>query len=249
MLALQTDINSSFDQFAAERFVYGVDHTQNVSARAKQAADIMRGWDGRMSANSAAPTLAVKARGELIKLLLESKLGSGSEIHYSWGMQSVWLENVMRNRPKRWLPEKFSSYDDLFTAAVETAVSLPDAPQNLSEWKWGAVNAVEIQNPVLGHIPLLNRWTGPGEQPQSGSGYSVKAVTRSHGPSERITDDLSNLDLSTMNIVTGQSGNFMSPYYMDQWKAWHEGTTFSLPYSAQAVENNRAHKLLLQPTH
>ena len=149
MLALQTDINSSFDQFAAERFVYGVDHTQNVSARAKQAADIMRGWDGRMSANSAAPTLAVKARGELIKLLLESKLGSGSEIHYSWGMQSVWLENVMRNRPKRWLPEKFSSYDDLFTAAVETAVSLPDAPQNLSEWKWGAVNAVEIQNPVL----------------------------------------------------------------------------------------------------
>jgi penicillin amidase len=55
------------------------------------------------------------------------------------------------------------------------------------------------------------------------------------------------MDSSTMNIVTGQSGNFMSPYYMDQWKAWHEGTTFSMPYTAQAVENSRAHKLVLQP--
>ena len=247
MLALQTDTYSSFDQFAAERFVYSIDRAHNPSSRVKQASEIMRGWDGRMTANSAAPTLVVKARGELIKLLLEGKLGPASGIHYSWGMQSVWLENVLRNQPKRWLPKKFASHEELLAAAVEAAVNLPDAPQNLNEWKWGRVNAVEIQNPVLGHIPLLKRWTGPGVQPQSGSGYSVKAVTRTHGPSERITDDLSNFDLSTMNIVTGQSGNFMSPYYMDQWKAWYEGTTFSLPYSDQAVENNRAHKLILQP--
>ncbi|HSS95539.1 MAG TPA: penicillin acylase family protein, partial [Terriglobales bacterium] len=248
MLALQTDIYSSFDQFAAERFVSRVDHARNISTRVKQAADIMRGWDGRMTADSAAPTLAVKARRELITILLKSKLGPAPGVRYSWGMQSVWLENILRDQPKRWLPEKFTGYDDLFAAAVEAAVDLPDAPQNLHEWKWGAVNAVEIQNPVLGHIPLLQRWAGPGIQPQSGSGYSVKAVTRSHGPSERITDDLSNLDLSTMNIVTGQSGNFMSPHYMDQWKAWYEGTTFLVPYSAQAVENSRAHKLVLQPT-
>jgi len=247
MLALQTDIYSSFDQFAAERFVYSIDRAHNPSLRVKQACEIMRGWDGRMTANSAAPTLAVKARGELIKLLLEGKLGPVSGIHYSWGMQSVWLETVLRNQPKRWFPGKFASYEELLAAAVEAAVDLPDAPQNLKEWNWGAVNAVEIQNPVLGHIPFLKRWTGPGVQPQSGSGYSVKAVTRTHGPSERITDDLSNPDLSTMNIVTGQSGNFMSPYYMDQWKAWYEGTTFSLPYSAQAIENNRVHKLILQP--
>jgi penicillin amidase len=249
MLALQTDIYSSFDQFAAEQFVHSIEHAKNASVRAKQAVDIMRGWDGRMTASSAAPTLAVKARGELTKLLIEAKLGPSSGIHYSWGMQSVWLENVLREQPKRWLPEKYSSYDELLAAAVEAAVNLPDAPQDLGQWKWGAVNAVEIQNPVLGHIPLLKHWTGPGIQPQSGSGYSVKAVTRTHGPSERITDDLSNLDLSTMNTVTGESGNFMSPYYMDQWKAWYEGTTFPVAYSPQAVENSRTHKLILQPAH
>jgi penicillin G amidase len=247
MLALQTDIYSSFDQFAAERFVYAVDHAHNPSARVKQAAEIMRGWDGRMTADSAAATLAVKARGELIRILLEGKLGPASGIHYSWGMQTVWLENVLRNQPQRWLPEKFENYDELLAAAVEASVNLSDAPQNLAVWKWGAVNAVEIQNPVLGHIPILQRWTGPGLKPQSGSGYAVKAVTRTHGPSERITDDLANLDSSTLNIVTGQSGNFMSPYYMDQWQAWYGGTTFPLPYSAKAVEESRAHRLILQP--
>ena len=53
---------------------------------------------------------------------------------------------------------------------------------------------VEIQHPILGRVPLLQRWTGPGIQPQSGSGYTVKAVSRSHGPSERLTVDLSDLD-------------------------------------------------------
>jgi len=247
MLALQTDTFSSLDQFVAERVVNAVDHAQKPSARARQAAEMMRGWDGRMTANSAAPTIAVKARGELIKLLLESKLGPDSGVNYSWGMQTVWLENVLRNHPKRWLPEKFSNYDELLAAALNAAVNLPDAPKNLNDWKWGSYNAIEIQNPVLGQVPLLKHWTGTGLQPQSGSGYAVKAVTRTHGPSERITDYLADLDSSTMNIVTGQSGNFISPYYMDQWKAWHEGSTFAVPYSAKTVQNNRAHQLTLQP--
>ncbi len=49
MLALQTDIYSDAERYFAERFVYAVDHARNASARAKQAAEIMRGWDGRMT--------------------------------------------------------------------------------------------------------------------------------------------------------------------------------------------------------
>src|SRR5262249_35302559 len=37
MLGLQTDVHSEFVQFAAERFVYAVDHASKPSARAKQA--------------------------------------------------------------------------------------------------------------------------------------------------------------------------------------------------------------------
>jgi len=94
---------------------------------------------------------------------------------------------------------------------------------------------------------VVKYWAGPGVQEQSGSGYSVKAVTRQHGPSERFTANLADLDESTLNVVTGQAGNFLSPYYMDQGKAWYEGTTFILPFSAKAVEGSKAHRLLLNP--
>jgi penicillin G amidase len=259
MLALQTDIYSEAHLFAAERLVYGVDHAAKASPRAKQAADLMRNWDGRMLASSAAPTIAENSIRELRRLLLEPRLGSapadsGKEEGtlnwktYSWEMRSVWLENILLRRPKRWLPEKHSSYDELLSAAVESAISSVEAPKDLASWRWGGFNAVEIQHPILGKIPLLKHWSGPGLQEQSGSGYTVKAVSRSHGPSERFTANLADLDQSTLNIVTGQGGNFLSPYYMDQWKAWYEGTTFTLPFTAKAVEAAKTHQLVLEPS-
>ena len=56
MLALENDIGSEFEHFAAEQFVYAVDNARAPSGRAKQAAEILRQWDGRMTADSAAPT-------------------------------------------------------------------------------------------------------------------------------------------------------------------------------------------------
>ncbi len=150
MLALQTDIHSDPTLFAAERLVYAVDHATKPSARAKQAADLMRVWDGRMLATSAAPTIAENAIGELRRLLLEPKLGTApphtrkdadSELYretqksvtdwktYSWLQRSVWMENILLHRPKRWLPDKYPNYDELLTAAVEAAVNDPQRAQ------------------------------------------------------------------------------------------------------------------------
>ena len=153
----------------------------------------------------------------------------------------------MLHQPKRWLPDNYPSYDDLLAAAVDAAATRNDAPDDLNAWKWGPYNPVEIQHPIFGNIPFIQSWSGPGTQPQSGSGYTVKAVSRNHGPSERMTVDLSNLDQSTLNLVTGEAGNLFSPYYMDQWKAWYDGTTFAWPFSKSAEEKARAHQLTLQP--
>jgi penicillin G amidase len=263
MLALETDIYSELDRFFAERFVYAVDHGKTPSVRAKAAAEIMRQWDGRMIENSAGPTIAVRAREELVRLLLEPKLGavpkdpeqleaSLSWKSYQWMMSTVWLENVVQHQPKRWLPEAYTNYDELLTAAVEAAVDSNPAhdfaaPQDLNSWKWGDFHPVEIEHPIFGKIPFLRRWSGPGLQRLSGSEYTVKAVSRTHGPSERMTVDLANLDQSTLNLVTGEAGNFLSPYYLDQWKAWYEGFTFVWPFSDASIERTRTHQLVLEP--
>jgi penicillin amidase len=258
MLALQNDIHSESDLFAAEKFVYAIDHASKPSARARQAADLMRNWDGRMLASLAAPTVAVRSAEELERLLLEPRLGPAHEDPalqkttlswktYDWQMSTVWLQNLMLHQPKRWLPENFPNYDELLAAAVEAAVNDAATPKDLTAWHWGNMNAIEIEHPVLGEIPIIRRWAAPGIKEQSGSKYTVKAVTPHQGPSERFTANLADLDQSTLNTVTGQGGNFLSPYYMDQWQAWYTGFTFTLPFTPQAVESGAAHRLVLEP--
>lgn len=254
MLGLEMDIYSELDRFVADKLVFATDHAKNASARAKQAADILRNWNGQMDGNSAAPTIVSDARAELMRLLLEPKLGSapadGSDSgmswkSYHWMMETAWLENVLSQRPPRWLPPGMTSFDDVLVASLEETVK--KAPEELNSWRWGAENSLTIQNPILGRIPVVRRWTGPGEQLQSGSVYTVKAAGRDYGPSERFTADLSDLDSSTLNVVTGNAGNFLSPYYMDQWQAWYTGYTFLLPFSRSAVEKAGAHRLMMRP--
>jgi penicillin amidase len=218
----------------------------------------MRNWDGRMLASLAAPTLAVRSAQELTRLLLEPGLGAAPKDSkeqkrtlswktYHWQMRTVWLQNILLHQPKRWLPAKYPNYDELIAAAVEAAVNEPAAPKDLASWTWGSFNAIDLEHPVLGKIPLIRLWAAPGVKAQSGSGYTVKAVTPHHGPSERFTANLADFDQSTLNTVTGQGGNFLSPYYMDQWKPWYEGSTFTLPFTSHAIEANGEHRLTLQP--
>jgi penicillin amidase len=263
MLSLQIDVYSAFDRFCAERFVYALDHARNLSKRAQQARELMRDWDGRLTADSAAATIESRSQYELRRLLLEPKLGPAPKQapskdaplasdsfnwkSYRWFSSSIWMENMLVRQPKRWLPEGYENYESLLAAAVEAAINSPEAPQDLAQWRWGTFAPIDIEHPVLGRVPLIGRWTGPGLHDQSGGALTVKQVGRTFGPSERYTADLSDFDQSTLNTVTGQGGNFLSPYYMDQWKAWYEGTTFSLPFSREAVEKAKAHELVLEP--
>ena len=279
MLALQMDVSSTYDRFCADKFVYAVDHAPSASARARQAADILRDWDGRMSADSAAPMIETKARQELARLLLEPKLGvaapdpnlaaaakSGelSWKSYQWSMASVWLENVLSKQPARWLPPGYSDYGSLLTTALENAIKqaalvanqpsgktsqVPAslAPADLNQWKWGKNYPVEIDHLVLSQLPLIGRFTGPGLHPLSGSTFTVRAGARGFGPSERLTWNFANFDESTLNLVTGESGVFLSPYYMDQWVAWYGGSTFAFPFSEAAAERHRAHEMTIVP--
>ena len=244
MLALQTDITSEYDRIFADRFVYAIDHSSKATERTRQAADIMRGFDGRMVMDSAAPTIEVKARTALWKLLLQPKLGDNWD-RYEWSEQSVALENIVQSQPDRWLPPGYSNFNDLLNAAVAKAIE--DAPSDLKSWKYGEQFPVVINHPVFGAIPFMAGMSGPGRHPQSGGGYTVKQVGRGFGPSERMTVDFSNMDASTFNIVQGESGQLFSPYYMDQWPAWYGGTTFTLAYSDDAVQQSKAHELTLQP--
>lgn len=246
MLKIQTDVTSQLDRFAAERLVYAIDHTRTASTRARQAADILRKWDGTMAADSPAAAIERATRAKLERMLLESKLGGEWKL-YRWFMSPVWMENTLLFQPARWLPTGYQDWNAFLTDAVERTLTERNAPQDLSLWKYGELYQFEIEHPVYAQLPVLSRLAGPGKQPMSGTGVTVKQVGRAFGPSERFTADLSNWDASTLNVVNGQSGNLLSPHFNDQWASWYNGTTLPLPYSQSASEQATVHRLTLTP--
>ncbi len=259
MLALQTDVQSDWDRFCAQQFAEAIERSPGASPHARKAAILLRSWDGRMAVESEAAVIVSRARRLLTRLLYEPKLGDAFN-SYRWFMSSVALEKILREQPARWLPPGFDGYDELLLASVEgkggDGKPLPeqDVPLPVTETagkkprqRWGDELPVQVQHPIFGRVPLLRRWTGTGRLPQAGNGYTVKQVGRTFGPSQRFTADLSNLDASTLNILSGQSGQIFSPHYMDQWSAWYGGTTFPLAFSSEAVTRTGRHQLVLEP--
>lgn len=244
MLQLQMDTYSEFDRLLANALVYAIDHAPAASERARKAADLMRGWNGRIDADSPAAAIAVRTRRQLWRLLLEPKLGADWE-KYKWFGSSTAMERLLRLKPARWVPPSFTGWGPMLAAAVELAIK--DAPRDLSTWRYGSEYPVRVNHPIFAGFPILNRYSGPGTHPQSGNGLTVKAAGAAFGASQRMTVDLANLDASRLNIVAGQSGQLFSPHYLDHWPAWYGGSTFTLPFSPAQVSEQAKHRLELLP--
>jgi penicillin amidase len=263
MLALQTDIYSDLDHDIAQRLAYAIDHSTTTDRRLRQAADLLRNWDGTVTADSPAAPIVVAARNALWPLILTPKLGTSTASSpmegdneplwqlYSWGEKGFAGEQIIMHAPVRWLPSNYSNWDELLTAAVLRGLTTANAPTDLTRWTQGIAHPIDIEHPIFSRSPLLSlvigMRTGTGVRPQSGDTATVKQVDRTFGPSERFTADFSDLDNSTLNLVLGESGNPASPWFMDQWPAWYNGTTFPMPFSPDAVRSAMAHTLTLTP--
>jgi penicillin amidase len=246
LLAVQTDVYSEVDQELGQRLAYAIDHTLSADARLLKAADLMRSWDGKLTTDSAAASLVTQARRALWPLLLQPKLGKEAD-EYRWSESNFAEEEIVMHASADWLPRSYKNWDALLTDAVRRGIDEGKAPADLARWSYGSWHVVEIEHPLAEYLPLLSRVAGTGKQPQSGDTTTVKQVGPDFGPSQRFTMDWSNIDGSTENIVLGESGNPLSPYFRDQWKDWYGGTSFALPFTPSAVAAATRHKLRLEP--
>ncbi|MDE3201644.1 MAG: penicillin acylase family protein [Acidobacteriota bacterium] len=246
MLALQTDVYSEVDQELAHRFAYAIDHTEGADQRLRDAADLMRRWDGRLTTDSAAASLVVETRKALWPMILKPKLGKDAGI-YQWSESNFAEEEIIMRSNSDWLPKGYADWDALLTDAVKNAMREGHAPADPADWLYGNWHVVDIEHPLARFLPLVGRMAGTGPQPMRGDTTTVKQVGRSFGPSQRFTMDWSNVDGSTENIVLGESGNPLSPYFRDQWKYWYDGTTFAFPFTSGAVAAQTTHTLRLIP--
>jgi len=246
MLAVQTDVYSEVDQELGHRFAYAIDHADGVDDRLRKAADLMRSWDGQLTTGSAAASIVTQARLAFWPLILAPKLGKDAE-NYHWAESNFAEEEIIMHGNPEWLPIAYKSWDNLLTDAVRKGMAAGKAPADVAQWTYGSWHVVDIEHPLAGFLPFVSRMAGTGAHPQSGDTTTVKQVGLTFGPSQRFTMDWSDIDGSTENIVLGESGNPLSPYFRDQWNDWYGGTTFAFPFSPAAVHAVAKHTLRLVP--
>jgi penicillin amidase len=280
MLALQNDVYSELDQLIAQRLAYSIDHATGAlknDPQLRQAADLLRKWNGAVDADAAAPAIVDAARAQFWPMLLvprlapqlASQLAQGADLSriknlspdvlrtaalwqaYTWGERDSVEEELIANTPARWLPPGYASWEDFLATVTQRGLRDAHAPHDLTTWQKGKAFPLDIEHPVLSQSELVRLLvavpTGTGPQAQSGDLTTVKQVGAAFGPSERFTADLGNPDQTTLNIVLGQSGNPVSPWFMDQFQDWLHGRTYPMPFSSAAAQAATTHTLTLTP--
>lgn len=233
MLTVQKDVYSAFDSFLARQVVAACDRKGSTDGMMGDAVAVLRGWNGQMDKNQAAPFVTQLLFRELEKALMQAAGISSAAIHNhpDVHIKPQVIETLLRNRPAGWV--KNDDWDSWllanFSAALEQGRNRQGSP--VSHWRWGQALQWTLRHPFGSQLPLVDKFFDIGPVEMSGSGTTVKQTTPSLGPSGRTVVDLGNLDNSVENVTTGESGHVASSHYKDEWPEYYTGRSFPMEFN------------------
>lgn len=257
--AVQNDILSLPNQFLAQQLVNAAKSTPPKDPRTQKLIAGLNGWDAAATADSYETSFVECTRHALFHNLLSPYLNDETSKYELWEPRSayneiwwrdkIFLENILRERPAAWLPKGVVNYDVLLISSANDAVNeiaKQTSTNDVTQWKWGRLHPLNMLHPI-GRTGVLHSLFSIGPYAMGGTIDTVKAMGVGHGPAMRLVSDLSNFDNSLMEISTGESGQFASPYYRDQFPEWFAGHGIPAPFSEAAEDKVRAHRLMLVP--
>ncbi|HTZ31476.1 MAG TPA: penicillin acylase family protein [Methylomirabilota bacterium] len=247
MLRVQADTYSYPHVFIAEQLVAATNGAPPKDERARKLIQQAKDWNGIADANSPVVSFLDATMYRALHLILQPQLGDDTDL-YQW-RKVAFLQRILTERPARWLPSDYKSYDELLAAAADQAVlRLQERTKDKDpdDWPWKKFNYLDMLHPI-GREGLLKKLLSITDQPQSGTEYSPRAASRHHGPSERFVANLADWDRSIMVITGGESGQPGSEHYRDQFPYWFEGRAIYAPFSDAAEAKANKHSLTLKP--
>jgi penicillin amidase len=248
MLKVQTDTYSYPHAFLADQLSAAAKTAQPKDERTRKLIDGLKDWNGIADADSPEVSFMEETRRAAIVLLLEPYLGKDTGL-YSW-RSTAFLQKILTERPAKWLPVGYKTYDDLLIAAADRAVlrlAEFSGKSRVDDWAWKQFDSLDMVHP-LGRTGWLRTFLSITDKPQSGTAYSPRAATKHHGPAMRFVANPGNWDESIMLVPGGQSGQPGSSHYTDQFPYWYEGRPIYQGFSDVAEANGRKHILTLKPS-
>ncbi|MBL8669226.1 MAG: penicillin acylase family protein [Alphaproteobacteria bacterium] len=219
--------------------------------REATALKLLAAWDGEMLAARPEPLLFLAWAKELSWGLYADELGPLARDFHYWhprflravlSGQAHWCDDVRT-------PDRRESCAEVARAALVRAVAgladrLGGEP---ASWRWGDVHEARFRHPLLGSLPLVGGWFGRSVA-SDGDDFTVNRASPAFrsgaaawrhvsGASLRVVFDMADPDSSRFMIATGQSGDVLSPHYVDMVERWRDGVPVRLP--RQAPEDGR----------
>ncbi|HLL74322.1 MAG TPA: penicillin acylase family protein, partial [Pyrinomonadaceae bacterium] len=192
----------------------------------REALKLLESWDGRVDADSRAAPLASEMRGSFRRRVLVAALGEERARLYNWPNDDDWVDQLVRENPREWLPKEFKDYGELIRA------SFADARANLvrrlgadeAQWTWGRYSQGRFNHP-LASVPLIGQPFQIAPVPLNGSGGTIgPTVNVGAGVSMRLIADTADWDRTQQGIALGVSGDPSSPHWSDQLADWRAVT-------------------------
>jgi penicillin amidase len=180
-----------------------------------------------MEIDQPAPMLAALVYDQIRRRIADRAAAGLGEAYQSYMAPAV-VERLLRERPADWFPDYNALLLRSLTGALEAGTKIQGSKP--SRWDYGQYSSLQIVNPVEGRLPIIGRYFNIGPVPMSGAPTTIKQYTRRLGPSIRMVVDLGNLEHSFTNLVTGESGQWLSSHYKDQWDAYYAGRSFPMQY-------------------
>ncbi len=162
-----------------------------------------------------------------LRRMVADRAAPGKADLYSPQMAPAVVEEILEADGRGWFQYKNEALIRALSGAFEEGRKLQGG--NVNRWNYGKYNELTIKHPVGGELPLLGAYFNIGPIEMSGSS-TIKQTTLRLGPSMRFVADLSDWEHSLNNITIGESGQFLSRHYKDQWDAYYAGRSFPMQF-------------------
>jgi len=218
---------------------------EETDAKWVETLKLLGEWDGKTDADSRGAIMAVLMRDRFRQRIVAAALGEERAKDYRWSNVNSFIDRIINEQPREWLPKEFGSYPLLFMACERDAREMltKKLGADESKWTWGNYQQITFAHP-LARAPLIGLQFAVAPFPQQGS---ISSVNVGAAVSMRFIATPDDWDMSRHGIALGESGDPTSKHYTDQLADWRAASPRAFPFTKAAVEKAATVSLLLVP--
>jgi penicillin amidase len=226
-----------------------------TDARARQALQMLHGWNGQMDKDRPEPLIFEAWLYEMHQLLLVEKTGSTLEEKGPYDAAAI--DFILAHDTQDWCggPDCNAVIAQALNGAL-TLLTQRDG-DDMQKWRWGEEHITRLRHKFYSHIPVLDKLSQL-DIPSSGDYYTLdrggsgkidpdRPFARTHGGGYRGIYDLGDPAQSRFMITTGESGHIFSPHYGDLVPLWNDVKSFTLTGTRDELVAKGLPELVLEP--